>query len=144
MTNESALTRFAQVSDLDFERLSWHDCHIWGIAFRSGEPSENDWISELILDIDFICEWCCDIEEGRSLAIALRHAESSLAGPLSIAEISRTPEGTTSRWRIALNWPARGEITFVAVGFKQTLRAEPVLIEEQCFRLDEREKLVGP
>ncbi len=35
------------------------------------------------------------------------------------------------RWRIALNWPQGGAITFGARGFTQTLRAEPVLLDEQ-------------
>ncbi|HVX15104.1 MAG TPA: hypothetical protein VHC22_28185 [Pirellulales bacterium] len=146
-----------QFSDSDFDRLSWHDCHIWGISFRSGEPSEGDWTSELLLDIDFICEWCCTNPNGRfrvapatlafhdvgSLEIAVHWTDSSLAYPLSIAEISRAAEGSTSRWRVALNWPEGGEITFLAVGFNQTLRAEPVLIEEQRFTLRERENLLG-
>jgi hypothetical protein len=35
------------------------------------------------------------------------------------------------RWRIALNWPQGGVIGFGAHGFTQTLRAEPVLLDEQ-------------
>ena len=37
-------------------------------------------------------------------------------------------------WRIRLNWPDSSEIVFGAVGFTQTLRAEPVLTEKQCLR----------
>lgn len=57
----------------------------------------------------------------------------------SIAGITREPvpdqEGYPVRehyrWRIALNWPQGGEIGFGARGFTQTLRAEPVLLDEQ-------------
>ena len=35
------------------------------------------------------------------------------------------------RWRIALNWPQGGAIAFGAREFTQTLRAEPVLLDEQ-------------
>jgi hypothetical protein len=116
--SEPVASRFTQFSESDFDRLSWHDCRIWGIAFRTNEPIKGDWISELVLDIDFICEWCCDNAEGRfrvapanlvfhgveSLAIAIRHVESSAAYPLSIAEITcATNNASTRLWRIALN-----------------------------------------
>ncbi|HWB09502.1 MAG TPA: hypothetical protein VG826_09770 [Pirellulales bacterium] len=165
MPNDPIAGRFVQLSDSDFNQISWHDCHIWGISFRVGEPSEGDWTSELLLDIDFICEWCCENEEGRfrvapatlvfhgvaSLAIAIRYAESTLAYPLPIAEISRlatNPHKPASseqdyRWCISLASPSEGEITFTALGFKQALKAAPVLIDEQCLRLDAREKLLG-
>jgi len=44
-------------TEADFERLSWHDCHVWGIEFRVGTPDENDWTSDLAFDIDYIVEW---------------------------------------------------------------------------------------
>ena len=25
-------------TEADFDRLSWHDCHIWGIELRAGLP----------------------------------------------------------------------------------------------------------
>jgi hypothetical protein len=43
----------------NFDQMSWHDCHIWAMEFRVGEPGEGDWTSELALDIDFIVEWTC-------------------------------------------------------------------------------------
>lgn len=46
-------------TDAAFEELSWHDCHIWGIAVRVGEMSDGDFTSELVLDLDFIVEWLC-------------------------------------------------------------------------------------
>lgn len=83
-------------TDADFERLSWHDCHMWGVELRPGDPDEGDWTSDLALDIDFIVEWIC------------------------------------------------GEITFGAVGFTQTLRAEAVLTEKQCLSPRERRRLPSP
>ena len=44
------------------------------------------------------------------------------------------------RWRIRLNWPDASEISFGAVGFTQTLRAEPVLTEKQCLSRKERSR----
>ena len=41
-------------TEADFDRLSWHDCHIWALELRAGEPDDEDWTSDLALDIDFI------------------------------------------------------------------------------------------
>ncbi|HQU42358.1 MAG TPA: hypothetical protein PK867_06075 [Pirellulales bacterium] len=147
----------------DFDRVCWHDCHIWGLSFHTGEPQNDDWTSELVFDIDFICEWCCNNDSGRfSVAPAflvfhgVEAAEISIhwgAGqiyPLSIAEISRDqtgqyslPSGKTNyRWEIKLNWPQGGRIAFHSFGFTQTLRTEPALIDEQCFSLKARTVLL--
>ena len=42
------------------------------------------------------------------------------------------------RWRIALNWPEGGAITFGASGFTQTLRAAPVVLDQQQLPPAER------
>jgi hypothetical protein len=153
-----------QFTEVDVDRLCWHDCHIWGISFRGGSPERGDWTSELVLDIDFICEWCCTEEKGRfkvapallvfhgvqALAVAVNWEQGSLVCPLSIAEISRqligpcslSPSKENSSWRIRLNWPEGGEIRFTAFGFTQTLRASPVLIEEQFLSWDVRNDLL--
>ncbi len=44
------------------------------------------------------------------------------------------------RWKIALNWPEGGQITFGAVGFTQMLRAQPVLTDNQCLSRGERKR----
>lgn len=46
-------------TEADFDVLSWHDCHVWAVEFRAGDPDEGDWTSDLALDIDFIVECCC-------------------------------------------------------------------------------------
>jgi hypothetical protein len=43
------------------------------------------------------------------------------------------------RWRIALNWPEGGAITFGARGFTQTLRAAPLLLDQQRLPASTRE-----
>ena len=45
------------------------------------------------------------------------------------------------RWTLRLNRPRASEITFGAVGFTQTLRAEPVLTNKQCLSFSERSRL---
>jgi hypothetical protein len=31
--------------EADLDRLCWHDCHIWGIELRAGDPDDGDWTS---------------------------------------------------------------------------------------------------
>lgn len=46
-------------------------------------------------------------------------------------------------WKICLNWPDGGLITFGAVGFTQTLRAEPILSENPHLSRRERIRLTS-
>jgi hypothetical protein len=46
------------------------------------------------------------------------------------------------KWSIRLNWPQDGQIVFGAVGFSQTLRSEPVLMNTQSFSLRQRKEHV--
>ena len=116
----------------DFEKMSWHDCHVHGLEFRPGEHGTG----ELLLDLDFILEWIPG-EQGRcQFRIApatLRFQEvfglkfsvdfaSAAMGPFSIAGIERIqlPGVDAHEWTIPINWPA-GELTFQATGFTQEL-----------------------
>lgn len=150
-------------TEADFEQLSWHDCHIWGFSLRAGD--DNDLMSQLVLDVDFIVEWVCgtDGKTGRfrvapaSLVFDevtdLRiHADWGTSGfpvsvtPPSIDSIEREcvpdrmvyPARPYYCWQIKFNWPAGAEIVFKAVGFTQTLRAEPVLSDTQHLPLRQR------
>ncbi|HSF33086.1 MAG TPA: hypothetical protein VLK82_21780 [Candidatus Tectomicrobia bacterium] len=156
-------------TEADFDRLAWHDCHIWAVELRPGDPDAGDWTSDLALDIDFIVEWIgggggraqfrvapatlafhgvtdlkIDIDWGRAgFQVALH--------PLSIGHVERERiqnqkvhlDRPYYRWRIRLNWPNGGEIAFGGRGFTQTLRAEPVLTENQCLSLRERIRLTS-
>ena len=159
-------------TEADFERLSWHDCHIWGIELRAGDPDAGDWTSDLALDLDYIVEWPCgagatgpfrvapaalvfhgvtdpkiDIDWGRSGFRAALH-------PVSIGTLERERlqdqkvylDRPYYTWRIRLNWPDAGEIAFGAVGFTQTLLAEPIASDTQCLSRAVRSRLTrrGP
>lgn len=154
----------------NFEDHCWHDCRIWGIEFHTGEPEQDDWISDLRLDIDYICQWICDagpcrfrvapallvFHEVMNLAISFERrdaAEYSVpAHPLSISEIERqsaieyrsATDQFEHQWKIKLNDPEGGLISFLASGFTQTLRTEPVLLDKQGFSLRERQQLLAP
>jgi len=151
-------------TDADFERLSWHDCHIWAIEFGVGDPDRGDWTSDLIFDIDFIAEWLCGVGGGAQFRVApatlVFHGvtdprisidwgssgfQTALHG-VSIDRIERDRvrdqkvylDRPYYSWRIRLNWPKDGAMTFGAVGFTQTQLAEPLLIDRQHLTLRER------
>jgi hypothetical protein len=155
-------------ADPDFEKFSWHDCRIWGLEFRTGDVNEDDWTTDLVLDIDFIVEWVCDREGGAQFRVApatlVFHGVSDLKvnidwgnsgfqlalHEVSIDRINRERISDQKvfldrpyyKWSIRLNWPQDGEIAFGAVGFSQTLRSEPVLMNTQSFSLRQRKEHV--
>jgi hypothetical protein len=144
-------------SSPEFADLSWHDNALYGLRLDVGDPARGDWRSELVLDIDHIVEWLCGL--GRQvrfrvapatltfhhvtdLRIAIDCGDSGgqvALYPLAIDAITRERlveqkicfDRPYWRWRIALNSPQRGAITFGASGFTQNLRAEPVLLDQQ-------------
>ncbi|HEX9155373.1 MAG TPA: hypothetical protein VF819_07400 [Nitrospira sp.] len=154
-------------TEADFDHLSWHDCHIRGIELRAGDPDEADWTSDLAFDIDFIVEWICGVDGVGQFRVAPttlvfhgvtdpkiaidwgRSGFQVSLHPASIDHVERELiqdqkvhlDRPYYRWRIPLNWPSSSEITFGAVGFTQTLRAEPVLTEKQCLSSSERSRL---
>jgi hypothetical protein len=154
-------------TEADFDRLSWHDCHIWAIELRAGDPDEGDWTSDLALDIDFIVEWICGVPGKGQFRVAPttlvfhgatdpkididwgRPGHQIALHPASIDRIERDliqdqkvyRDRPYYRWRICLNWPDSSEIAFGAVGFTQTLRSEPVLTDKQSLSRTERGRL---
>ena len=141
----------------DFDEYSWHDNIVYALRFNVGDASQGDWRHQLIFDIDSIVEWVPGGERGArfrvapatltfhdvtDLRIGVDFGDSNCTtaiNDLSIAAISREPfddkkrfpDQDYYRWRIELNLPQGGEIVFGARGFTQTLRAEPVLLDEQ-------------
>ena len=154
-------------TEAHFDQLSWHDCHVWRIDLRCGNPDENDWTSDLALDIDFIAEWLCAVGRGSQFRVAPatlvfhgvtdpsinvdwgRSGFQSALHEISIDRIERVQINDQKvyldrpyfRWTIRLNWPASGEVAFGAVGFTMTLLTEPVLIDRQSLSRRERARL---
>ncbi len=154
-------------TDADFDRLSWHDCHIWAVELHAGNPDDKDWTSDLVLDIDFIVDWIRTVDGGGrfrvSPATLVFHGVTDLKididwgrsgfqaalHPASIDHVQRELirdqkvylDRPYYRWRIRLNWPGSSEIAFGAVGFTQSLRSEAILTEQQCLSLKERGRL---
>ena len=145
----------------------WHDNLIYGLHFQPADPDRGLWRSNLVLDIDHIVEWLCGTD-GR---VRFRVAPASLVfrdvtnlkidvdftdrrhpqtvNALSIAQISKEPvEFTRGRgappdfdWSIRLNLPQDGQITFGSTGYTLTLRAQPLVLEEQSLPADDRPPL---
>ena len=153
-------------TNADFETMSWHDCHIWGIDLRAGNADDGDWTSDLALDIDYIVEWLCAPDKKMQFRVAradfVFHGITDLRidvawqptgfqvslHPISIGQIERQPVENQKvfldrpyyRFRIASNWPPGGEIVFGAAGFTQTLRSKPELIDDQRLTLRSRHR----
>ena len=150
-------------TEADFEALSWHDDTLWGVALCVGDPFENDWTSDLVLDIDHIVEWVPGADGIRfrvapatlrfhgvtDLGIAMRWPDSGFScAPClpTIRSIERAPvpeqrvhlDRTYYSWRIVLNETPGSEIHFGAVAFTQTLRRDPLLLPEQQLPRSQR------
>jgi len=136
----------------DYESLSWHDNYVYGVQF-----SILDWNADLVLDIDHILEWVCGVDGGAQFRVApaalafhnvtdlninVDWGDSGFQTALHEMSIHRiTRERITNqkicldrpyyRWAIETNWPKQGNIAFGASGFTMTLRAEPVLQDQQ-------------
>ena len=157
-------------TDAEFDQISWHDCHIWRLAFLGGDPESGDWTSDLAIDLDFIVEWLCGVDGPAAFRIApatlVFHGVTDpridvdwgQAGfqaaihHVAIDRIEREPLADQKvyldrpyyRWKIVLNWPAGGAIRFGAVGFTQTCVADPIVCAKQHLSPRERARLAGP
>jgi hypothetical protein len=155
------------VSAVPFQEGNWHDCHIWGIEIRAGEPEDGDWTSDLVLRLDYIEEWLCDAEGRCRFRVAPAElvfhgvtdlhlaVDCSIGGhqaaihELSIDLIEREPlaqqrvflDRPYYAWRLRLNWPAGGEISFGAFGYTQHRLGPGIESPEQRLTLTQRRSL---
>lgn len=142
----------------DFESFCWHDNAIHGIRIVEGPDGCS---GELILDIDFIVEWLPPeagenayqfriapsnlvFHEVTDLVISVNYAASTAAlQPMTIHEIHREivtyPNGYTSfAWKIEINWPRNGFISFSSKGFTQNARMQAIASGAQYLSPAER------
>jgi hypothetical protein len=156
-------------TETDFERLSWHDCHVWRLALHAGDPDAGDWTSDLVLDLDYIVEWLCAVDGGARFRVAPAtlvfhgvtdprlavdwgsEGHQTAVHEMAIDGIVRERlagqrvylDRPYYRWTVRLNWPAGGELAFGAVGFTQTLLAEPVELATPSLSPLARRRLLG-
>jgi hypothetical protein len=141
----------------EFDQISWHDCQVWAIELRAGDVYAGEWISELVLRLDFIVEWLCGLSGEAQfrvapavlvfhgvtdLSISIDWGRGGFQGALQDAAIDRIEREPIRgqrvyldrpyyRWTISLNGPPGGAIAFGAYGFTQTLCGEPVVVGPQ-------------
>lgn len=158
----------AKYTEGNFDQLSWHDCSIRSLAFCELGLEIQDQANSLVLDLDFIAEWVCGERCSMRFRVApatlVFHGVTDLAirltwrasgfqivpGAAWIDRIERERvqeqkvylDRAYWKWRIVLNDPPDSEITFGAVGFTMTLRAEPLLTGEQQLSLEQRSGLL--
>ena len=141
-----------------FDDIGWHDNAIHGFGIAEGDDGCS---GQLTLDIDHILEWIPPpdgeqrflfavapaqlvFHEVTGLAIAIDYASRSAAlQPMQIDDIRREvvtyPNGYSSfSWKIELNWPEGGFISFDSPRMSQTLTGEPVRSTAQWLMPSQR------
>lgn len=153
-------------SEADFDRTSWHDNIVYGVRFAVGDPMRGEWHSDLALDIDHIVEWVCRDDGSATfrvapatltfhnvtdVRIAVDFGDSGHRtglNELSIAAITRATVADQKicldrpyyRWRIELNLPQGGEISFGASGYSQHCRTAPVAVDQPRLAAADRDR----
>ncbi len=168
MNEPADMTPAADQPD-DFETTSWHDNYIYGLSISIGDFEAGDWRSDLIFDIDHIVEWV-PVKTGgmqfrvapatlvfhnvTDLKLAVDWGDSGFRTALhevSVDHIERTRitdqkiclDRPYYHWRIVLNWPSGGVISFGATSYTQTLRSAAVLQDEQKLSAATRRLYTG-
>lgn len=152
------------VTQETFEQTSWHDDTLHGLSLFTGDIANNDWRSELILDIDHIAEWvkggdgafCFDVAPATlifhgvtDLAIDLKwpksgfqvcdlHAHIDRIERTRIADQKVHLDRPYYSWRILFNSPDGGAISFGAWGYTLDFRSEPVRQRGQALLSPDR------
>ena len=141
-------------TDADYEDMSWHDNHAYGIQIQEGEFGTGI----LVLEFDYILEWLRPNEtefrfriaparlsfmDVYDLKIDLDYETPTAAiSSFSISEISREPVNLPGskhyKWTVGIDWP-EGIIRFKASGFRQILTGD--IIETNQQRLTNEQKM---
>ncbi|MDB5252233.1 MAG: hypothetical protein JWP27_1402 [Flaviaesturariibacter sp.] len=132
----------------DFDKMGWHDSQVHAISF-----GEN---GDLLLDIDYIFKWAAGATHFRfwvsPCTLVFENVYdvdfdlSYSTGGLAIDQLSRDEiqpiegeedlvEAGDRAWTIALQ---QGLIQFKSAGFRQFIRARPLLLNEQALEISQR------
>ena len=141
-------------TDADFERMGWHDVQLHGIARyekveRDQEKGSEGHFSgvELLLDIDYILKWITSEPRWQfwvaPSTLVFDNAydfqmRNGLDVQWEISDIVREPAKYPSG-RDCWKWEIYGTgIVFLAEGYKQYIRQEPILTQFQSLTWEER------
>jgi hypothetical protein len=141
-------------TEADYDDLSWHDNHVYGLEIHEGEHGAG----ELVLHLDYILEWLPPVDGRFSFVVApailtfrdvfgLRleldyQSVTAAMTPFSIGRIDREEVRYSTghisyRWTVTINWP-QGILTFEAPGFTQELIGNPLVTQEPCLSISQR------
>ncbi len=126
-------------TDADFEKMGWHDCHIYKIKLSD----------KLELDIDYILQWNKPDIEGLPFTFWVAPAtlvfknikniqfeiDTAFDKAVEIEDIELNKSEKKIQWTIITH---QGEIEFTADGFTQWIRQEPFFQFGQTISFIER------
>jgi hypothetical protein len=130
-------------SDAEMEGTSWHDSRVRSLLLGATT-------GQLLLDLDFICEWLAPdhglfsyyvapatlvFPYAQEIEVSLTSAD--LMSIFSIEKRNPTPRGNTVIWEWIINGP-HGQISLQSRGCVLYFRREPVLTDSQVLLLSER------
>ncbi len=137
----------------------FHDDTIHAIQFIPVDVDDDNWESELILDIDHITDWVKSSKDGYEFDVAEAtlsfHDVSEIsircrilgggANPIPIDRIERSDEPIIKRgdyvcfeWAICLNDGDDGTIRFIASGYSLEKARKPIRLSEQMIPKSQR------
>jgi hypothetical protein len=134
-----------QWSEKDFDKMGWHDSHVYALAFN-----EEDF--KLVLDIDYILEWVHPIENETYFKFwvapatlvfkQVRDLNIDFEGSSIEVEIEGIQRVEVKNDKQAeYNWTIEtgiGSVNFKSTGFEQFIRRTPELISNQKIGLNAR------
>ena len=138
----------------DYSEMGWHDSNIYGFII---EKSEEDYSSDLLLDIDYIFKWVKPVPPGQTFTFWISpctlvfkncfdlqidlDANGYSLDSLEIADLylkTKTEQENNVfvyEWTIELQ---QGKINLKSLGFDQIVRQNPLLVQGQVLSLLER------
>ena len=138
----------------DFEQMGWHDSNIYGLTVQK---SENNWASDLVLDIDYIFKWVKPIPPLEAFTFWVAPCTLIFKGSFDLLIDFKTDGGGLNlieivdlhikskleqeknllvyEWKIELQ---QGIISLKSYGFEQYVRAEPIHTNGQVLSLEQR------
>jgi hypothetical protein len=135
-------------TEADFDKMGWHDAHIWGMI---ANPDEF----EYLIDMDYIFEWINPKEDEEYYkflispvtmvfenAYDIRFDIESQNGEIEISDLymensRKTKNGNLIEHTFRFECQ-QGNISLIATGFKMYVRQNPILLNKQSFDFKER------
>lgn len=138
----------------DFSEMGWHDSNIYGFII---EKSEEDYSSDLLLDIDYIFKWVKPVPPAQTFTFWVSpctlvfkncfdlqidlDANGYSLDSLEIADLYLKTKSEQENNVFVYEWTIelqQGQINLKSLGFDQIVRQNPLLVQGQVLSLLER------